>query len=40
MFVDEMNLVGIKEIVSRDRDWPEWVLNERSKELMIAGSYF
>jgi hypothetical protein len=31
---------GFKGIVSRDWDWPEWVVNKRSKELRIAGAYF
>ncbi len=31
---------GLKGIVSWDWDWLEWIVNERSKELRIAGAYF
>ncbi len=30
----------LKGIVSWDWDWLEWIVNERSKELRIAGAYF
>ncbi len=33
-------VLEIKGIVSWDWDWLEWIVNEISKELRIAGAYF
>ncbi len=35
-----INWLIIKGIVPWDWDWLEWIVNERSKELRIAGAYF
>ncbi len=39
-FTMALDIADFKGIVSGDRDWLEWAVNERSKELWIPGAYF